>query len=210
MANAGGDIIEEWNSFFSKLNDFASCLKRQYGIAKRQYTEFAVERLEMCVESVSGLLSHMNGVSTLLLTVDERHAIQGCVECLRELLECLRSIGSDWYNYLQLLESHPSELMYRASVAVDGAHRRGRPRFEIGKDQLVYLSSLSFTWSEIASLFGVSRMTIFRRRQEYNLVEDPQNTISDVELGVIVKELKSQHPDMCVVMIMGSLRAMGF
>ena len=40
--------------------------------------------------------------------------------------------------------------------------RGRRPRFEISKDQVVYLASLSFTWTEIAALLGVSRMTLFR------------------------------------------------
>ena len=38
----------------------------------------------------------------------------------------------------------------------------GRPRYEISKEQLEYLSSLSFKWNEIAALLGVSRMTIHR------------------------------------------------
>ena len=38
------------------------------------------------------------------------------------------------------------------------------PIFDISKDkeQLEYLSSLGFHWSEISVLLGVSRMTIYR------------------------------------------------
>lgn len=50
---------------------------------------------------------------------------------------------------------------------------RGRPRFDITREQLVYLASMSFTWMGIANLLGVSRMTIYRRRVEYSLTEDP-------------------------------------
>ena len=35
----------------------------------------------------------------------------------------------------------------------------------------MYLHSMGFTWVEIADLLGVSRMTIFRRRREFGLVE---------------------------------------
>ena len=38
----------------------------------------------------------------------------------------------------------------------------GRPRFAISRDQLLYLASLSFKWTEIAALLGVSRMIIYR------------------------------------------------
>ena len=48
---------------------------------------------------------------------------------------------------------------YRVGAIVQG---RGRPRFDIAKEQLLHLSSLNFTWSEIASQLGVSRMTIYR------------------------------------------------
>ena len=36
----------------------------------------------------------------------------------------------------------------------------GRPRFAITREQLLYLASLGFKWTEIAPLLGVSRMTI--------------------------------------------------
>ena len=39
---------------------------------------------------------------------------------------------------------------------------RGRPRFDISKEQLLYLYSFSFSWSDIAKVLGVSRMTIYR------------------------------------------------
>ena len=38
----------------------------------------------------------------------------------------------------------------------------GRPRFDVSKEQLEYLSLLSFKWNEIAVLLGVSRMTVYR------------------------------------------------
>ena len=38
---------------------------------------------------------------------------------------------------------------------------QGRPRFDVARQQLEYLSSLSFSWSEIAALLGVSRTTIY-------------------------------------------------
>ena len=49
---------------------------------------------------------------------------------------------------------------------------RGRPTFDISREQLEYLASLLFTWSQIAALLGVSRMTIYRRREEFHMFTD--------------------------------------
>lgn len=38
--------------------------------------------------------------------------------------------------------------------------------FDVSREQLVYLSSLAFTWTEIAALLGVSRMTIYMEVKE--------------------------------------------
>ena len=67
--------------------------------------------------------------------------------------------------------------------------QRGRPRFEIPKEQLVYLSSLSFSWTDISRMLRVSRMTIYRRRVEYDLVRDPGNVPTNSQLRAIVREI---------------------
>ena len=59
-----------------------------------------------------------------------------------------------------LITERPS-VAYRAPISVP-RNGPGRPRFDISKEQLEYLSSLSFKWNEIAVLLGVSRMTIYR------------------------------------------------
>ena len=72
-----------------------------------------------------------------------------------------------------LLEVTPTKVDYIQGIIDETSHdlsycaeteRRGRgcPHFSTVRDQLDYLVSLSFNWSEIASLFGVSRMTIYR------------------------------------------------
>ena len=59
-----------------------------------------------------------------------------------------------------LLESTSIGFSYQARIAHTG--RRGRPKFDIDKEQIEYLLSLSFNWTEIAALLGVSRMTLYR------------------------------------------------
>ena len=80
--------------------------------------------------------------------------------------------------YLDRLEcGEAAQFSYRAlQMRVEG--RRGRPRFDIPREQLVYLASLSFNWVQIASILGVSRMTMYRRRQELGIVSEPRQELN--------------------------------
>ncbi len=62
----------------------------------------------------------------------------------------------------------------------------GRPRFDVSQVQL----ELTFTWTDISSVLGVSRMTIFRRRREFGMVSDPQTTLDDNQLRTVLTQLR--------------------
>ena len=88
---------------------------------------------------------------------------------------------------------------------------RGRPRFDISQDQLEYLSSMSFTWTQIASMLGVSRMTIYRRRVEFGMNHDGiSSNITDKELAVILRQMCRENPALGERMVIGRLRSMRF
>ena len=93
------------------------------------------------------------------------HAEQSIVSIykteIEQLMGHLRSLLDQWKEYRLLLDSTScGGFSYQAPVAHTG--RRGRPKFDIDKEQIEYLLSLSFNWSEIAALLGVSRMTLYR------------------------------------------------
>ena len=74
-----------------------------------------------------------------------------------DLIECLRRIHHKWEECASALDSLPTHETVQRSHP-DGP---GRPDFEIGKDQLLeYQASLSFKWTEIAALLGVSRIHV--------------------------------------------------
>ena len=88
---------------------------------------------------------------------------------------------SHWLQYLHTIDEEDDSIRYRAPIQAPSGSR-GRPPFIITKEQLVYMRSLSFSWSEISKLLGVSRMTIYRRRLEYNLIDEPSRSMSDKPL----------------------------
>ena len=76
---------------------------------------------------------------------------------LEELLHCIRVIGSEWQVHFDLLQREVgtrSDSAFRLSTdhAYNGQNRRGRPKFNISKEQLEYLSSMSFSWSQVAHI----------------------------------------------------------
>ena len=118
------------------------------------------------------------------------------------LLTYLHSLGCEWQHYIDAQERISDSLRYSVSVSHSGSGR-GRPRFTIVKNQLEYLHSLSFTWTKIASLLGVSRMILYRRHQEYGLLDDSTRIISDPELRHKINEIKTILPNVGEKVIIG-------
>lgn len=151
---------ERWSSHFLEVNSLLLAAERQYGIASASYSDHFIERFEVAIRSCSSILHGLENPPVSLN--DAEQSILGDIKgSIRHLIVELRSLLRRWGEYRDLLDSHyQNDVSYQTPVVRNG--RRGRPRFRIDKEQLEYLLSLSFNWSEIAALLGVSRMTVFR------------------------------------------------
>ena len=69
---------------------------------------------------------------------------------------------------------------------------------------------MSFTWTQIARMLGVSHMTVYRRRVEFQMVQSVSGTLSDNELKLLLTSMRREHPSMGQTMVWGQLRSMGF
>ena len=141
------------DSFFGDISQMIDQAERQYGLANRSYTEYVIDRLEFAIIVCSDLRENLRDVSGL----------EDYYSSVEELIDAVKNICKKWEEYedvldASLLERPPSA--YHSHV-IPGSGP-GRPRFKIDKEQLLYLSSLGFSWTEIAVLLGVSRMTIYR------------------------------------------------
>lgn len=126
--------------------------ERQHGIANASYIEYFVERLELCILSCIDLKVSIDGQSGL-----EEYCVT-----LNELIECLRMVYHEWLEYEDLVESLSARPLSYQPPLFHSRIGPGRPSFNISKDQLVYLASMCFKWTEIAAMLNVSRMTIYR------------------------------------------------
>jgi hypothetical protein len=195
-----------WESFLEELEAFVRSSIRQQGHASVEYAYFVVERFEMIIRSLASIVE----VFAMNQPRDgERRGVWGAfLSTLQLLIEACRSLASQWESYIDRVQSNPYPHNYLPPLA-RRAHVRGRPLFEISEDQLLYLSSLSFTWTEIASLLGVSRMTIYRRRCNFNMLGLARNTVTDAQLRTMIREWKSEMPAIGKTLVVGRLHASG-
>lgn len=141
-----------WSLYFDLMMRLLEESQRQYGIANQTLTQHFIERIEHAIQTCRDLRNLI-----------EQAGIRSCSDSLSELLECLRSILTEWKAYQDNQDSLSVDTYVHAySVALQRSGNRGRPRFDITKEQLEHLFSLSFTTCEVAALLGISRTTLYR------------------------------------------------
>ena len=148
----GGPLSEGLNDFIDGIARLVEDGERQYGVANVGYTEYFVERLEICILSCIDLKDCTEG----------RSGLESYCATLNELIECLRAVHRKWLEYEDSIESLSVRSLSYQAPSFHSRTGPGRPPFYISKDQLVYLISMGFKWVEIAAMLNVSRMTIYR------------------------------------------------
>ena len=95
--------------------------------------------------------------------------------------------------HIKSLSVRPSSMCER-KCKVTRTGTPGRPPFYITAEALEDLRGIGFSWEKIASLFGVSRWTIYRKVQRYGLSGLNQfSLLSDTQLDEIVTDYLSRH-----------------
>lgn len=94
----------------------------------------------------------------------------------------------------------------RQMIADNAANvrRRGRPKFDITREQLEIFDELGFTITKIGSILGVSRHTIINRRREFDLPlsRNRYSIISDVELDILVSDIFHITPNTGTLLVL--------
>ena len=150
---------------------------RQFSTANEEYTEYVLERLSICARSVSAIKGQVEEE----VGGDSSHVLFRVHQLLSDIVSRLQTLRHQWSEQLDNLASR-FNFRYQAPTASEVA-TLGRPRFKITRAQLDYLCSLSFSWTEIAHFLG---MTVYRRRVEYGLMEEPSHTLTDNDLNKVL------------------------
>ena len=96
------------------------------------------------------------------------------------------------------------ETGYRAALLNSGG--RGRPSYQISREQLVYFLRERFSRREVADMLSVSLTTVARRIREHGLLNLLQySTISDEDLDGIVRDVQELFPNIGYRRMLGEL-----
>ena len=160
--------FSEWTRYFESIAEFLQGASRQYGVANESFTDYVVERLDLCISTCSTVREQLTlHVSRSPSQPDGNENMHGEEVIimrygteLQSLVDCLMDIQFLWMRYREMLDARVDDFSFQ--VDTTRTLCRGRLRFNVSKQQLEYLSSLGFSWTEVASLLGVSRMTIYR------------------------------------------------
>lgn len=106
-------------------------------------------------------------------------------------------------------EPSSSFTSYQAPIQ-SGEGRRGRPKFVIPEQQLVFFKENDFSHEEMAAMLGVSKRTVENRIAEYELTNRSRySAIDDDMLDSFVKNIMVNLPRSGLKTIEGYLRSQG-
>ena len=102
--------------------------------------------------------------------------------CFDSAFETVETIEKTLHKAIQSYQGNhqPSDT---AAIPLINNGRKGRPKYSITREQLKYLIDLNLSISDISKLLRVSKRTIARRQQEFELkISNTYSNISDGEL----------------------------
>ncbi len=191
-----------WRSFLGAFQSFLSQLENTREYPSADFCEYAVDRLELWMSTISHLIEHLSS------EVEDGTFVAECIAHFTDLLRHLRIIRREWEQFFTGDTFKRNRLGYAVGT-IQG--EPGRPKYSITKEQLQYLRSMCFSWIQIAALLGVSCSTVYRRRVEFELLQDSVgHLVEDATLIELVTEMKRQQPALGQTMVWGQLRSQGY
>lgn len=128
---------------------------------------------------------------------------------IEDLVKLLKKIEDRWVDIESGVSSSAVDVL-KAQRLYTG--ERGRPRYIIKLEQLIFLREIRFTWSAIAVMFGVSRRTMYNIRSKFGLIDTEFAGFSDItdeHLKSLIQDIRREMPEIGQTMLRGVLSARG-
>ena len=168
MASTDSAVLEGWEAFFGEAACFLRDCERNEDTTDQRKLEYICERLENCIAHIRTLYAQIDEE-----VADSDDGLRELDSGMSGLLVVLNERLPYWREKLEVsYQSEPTTLVL--PPVCYNPRQRGRPPFEIHPEQILFLRELNFTWQTIAAMLGVSRMTLYRKRVEAGIVEDPR------------------------------------
>ena len=171
--------VDELREFLQSLNELFENTKRCLDIND-------INGLEHCKRKLENYISVLTAIAVALENTRTRHGINDT--SLQVLVEDLVSSSRQkledvtvYINSLHLEQERSNPIGILPSTG-------GRPSYNVKKEQIEQLRETGMNWRSIATFFGISDSTLFRRRIELG-VEDQKTDITNDELDHQIREI---------------------
>ena len=94
-------------------------------------------------------------------------------------------------------------------VSTDSTTRAGRPSIQVCKDDILFLKALDYSWTKIAKILEISRSTLYRRLEEFNIDPNAFTDITEAQLDEVLRNTKTTNPNAGEVILKGILMNKG-
>ncbi|CAB4420316.1 unnamed protein product [Rhizophagus irregularis] len=113
--------------------------------------------------------------------------------------------------YTRVEQYYDNATLQRKLNEINFLKTGGRPKIEFNEDVIKLLRNQGFSWTNIATTFGISSRTLNRRRKENNIRDTAQHysSITNDEIDTLVNQIKFNNPFFGQNMIMGAIRSRG-
>lgn len=196
-----------WEWFFGEVGRFLEHANREFETSSPEFAEYVVERLGIIIRALSAILVPL-----------EEHQDRDVAElrsALEEISSCCRSLHTLWRSFVDSIDDNLANAGdgedgegFHVPRVIDG---RGRPRALISQEQLLYLRSLNFSWTQVAEILGVSRATLFRRRRELGIQDfNILSPMDDDQLRMFVGQVREEFPSIGESLVIGRLHSEGY
>ena len=64
------------------------------------------------------------------------------------------------------------------------------PCIDVSKDDILVLKGLNYSWTKIADILGISRRTLYKRLEEFNIDSSVFTGMAESNLDELLKEYK--------------------
>ena len=178
-----------WNSYFLSLKDFFSKFE-----GCNDYVNYA----KVCDEAAYHLKTVSDLYAIVILPTSNLDQDEVFIaDCIIKDLETLQGRLSELISAIRQKEAQQTGVISKRNL-----------HFDI--EQACYLKSIGFSWVEIASMFEVSRMTLYNKRKDAGILEHfKYSDISEDCLENIVRSIKKEMPAIGERMICGILKSEG-